>query len=209
MKNVLVAVLFLAVLTISGAYDADAQMCAKMGGGMMGGMDCGMMGGMKHGMGGGMMGGRGCGCGMGCGMMGGMQLPMMHHLKDLKLDAKQETIIDNIRNKSMKEMIKKKADMQILMIDLRALIDSDPVDMKAVEAKMKEMEGLRTSMHLSMIKTREEIKAALTPEQKKKLGEMMSMPCGMDDDMCGMTSPSGDDKEDDNPMMQHMEHMKH
>jgi Spy/CpxP family protein refolding chaperone len=45
--------------------------------------------------------------------------------------------------------------------------------MKAVEAKVKQLEMMRTEMHLSHIKAMEECKTKLTPEQRKKLREMI------------------------------------
>ncbi len=43
--------------------------------------------------------------------------------------------------------------------------------MKAVEASLKKAESVRTDLKLSHIRAREEIKAILTPEQRKKLKE--------------------------------------
>jgi Spy/CpxP family protein refolding chaperone len=53
------------------------------------------------------------------------------------------------------------------------MLHKDSVDLQAVEAKLKQIESLKTDLHLSMIKAREEIKAKLTPEQRKKLKSMM------------------------------------
>ena len=63
--------------------------------------------------------------------------------------------------------------MRIVQIELKDLLRQDPVDMKAVEAKVKQMEMMRTEMHLSHIRAMEDIKTKLTPEQRKKLREMM------------------------------------
>ena len=45
--------------------------------------------------------------------------------------------------------------------------------MKVVEAKVKQLEMIRTEMHLSHIKVMEDIRIKLTPEQRKKLREMI------------------------------------
>ena len=45
--------------------------------------------------------------------------------------------------------------------------------MKAVEAKVKQLKMMRTEMHLSHIKAMEDCKTKLTPEQLKKLREMI------------------------------------
>jgi Spy/CpxP family protein refolding chaperone len=136
----------------------------------------GQMGG--HSMGSGMMGGPGTGCGMmsGSGMGGSMmgtEHPMWKHLMGLNLDEQQKTSIGEIKSKMMKEAIKRMADMRIAQIELKDLLSKDPVGMKAVEAKVKQVEMLRTEMHLSHIKTMEEVKAKLTPEQRKKFRELI------------------------------------
>jgi len=49
----------------------------------------------------------------------------------------------------MKEMIKRRADKQIAKLELKDILGKDPVDMRAVEAKLKEIEAIETDMHLS------------------------------------------------------------
>ena len=137
----------------------------------------GQMGG--HGMGSGMMGGPGTGCGMmsGGGMGGRMMEPehqMWGHLVSLNLDEQQKTSIGEIRSRMMKGAIKRMADMRIAHIELKDLLSKDPVDMKAVEAIMKQSEIVRTETHLSRIKAMEEVKAKLTPEQRNKFREMIA-----------------------------------
>ena len=63
--------------------------------------------------------------------------------------------------------------MRIAQIELKYLLSQDPLDMKAVEAKVKQLEVMKTEMHLSHIKAMEECKTKLTPEQRKKLKEMI------------------------------------
>ena len=137
------------------------------------GMGHGMM--MGHGMG---MGGQGMGHGMMCGCgMGDRMMERAHHLskslKSLDLDEQQKKMIHEIKTRIMKETIRKMADIRIARIELRDFFLQDPVDMKAVEAKVKQLGMMRTEMILSHIKALEEIKAKLTPEQRKKFGEMM------------------------------------
>lgn len=113
------------------------------------------------------------------GMRGdGMMKGMMHgerlwrSLMSLDLNEKQMTEIKEIRNRTAKETIKKRADERILGIELKELLDKDSVDMKTVEAQLKKIEALKTEMHLSIIKAIEEAKSKLTPEQRKKFKEM-------------------------------------
>jgi Spy/CpxP family protein refolding chaperone len=124
------------------------------------------------------MGGRGMGPGMmyGCGM-DGMMMDAEHHMseivKGLNLDDQQKAFMGEIKSRMMKETIRRKADMRIAQIELKDLLMQDTVDMKAVEAKVKQLEMMRTEMQLSHIKAMEECKAKLTPDQRKKFREMM------------------------------------
>lgn len=89
-------------------------------------------------------------------------------LADLGLDDKQKEAIKDIRTTAKKDAIRKIADIRIAGVELREILDKDQVDMGAVEAKLKQLESLKTDMHMSRIKTLEEIKAKLTPEQRQK-----------------------------------------
>jgi Spy/CpxP family protein refolding chaperone len=162
-----------------------------MGGDMMGPMGMGMMArGMNPGcgmagcwgmpgrrMGCGMMGG-----GMGYGMMGPMMmghLSMMRGFMNLDLNDKQKEELFNLRDKSMKEIIRKRSDREIAMLELRELLEKEPVDMKAVEAKVKQVDSLRSDIFLTIIKAREDMKSKLTPAQLKQLKGMYRQGCGM------------------------------
>jgi len=150
-----------AVLTISLLLSVVAVAYAQ-GPGMMGEsseMDPGMMGMM------------GKGSEMGPGMMG--EHHILGKLMSLGLDEKQKEAVKEIIRTNMKETIKKRADLDIARIDLRDLLDKDPVKMKAVESKLKQIASLEADIHLSCIKAHEEIKSRLTPDQRKKLKEMM------------------------------------
>ncbi|HXX58188.1 MAG TPA: periplasmic heavy metal sensor [Thermodesulfovibrionales bacterium] len=193
MRKSLGLVFIFLVLMVFLPGSSFADMCGCMSG--MGGdmpMGCGMMGGMEH-QGMGMMGHMG---GMrGEGRMHEMMMdddhPMWRHLHGLGLDEKQKAEVREIRNRVMKETVKKRAEAQIARIELKELLDKDPIDMKAVEAKLRQIETLETDMRLSLIKAREEVKSKLTPEQRKKMREMMEPGhmmggMGMMEGKCGM-----------------------
>ncbi len=128
-----------------------------------------------------------CGCGNEMGMHRGEQ--MMHHgpgfrggspwarhflwekLMGLGLSDKQRDALKAIRSRVAKETIKKRADLELAQVELRELLGKESVDMSAVEASLKKAESVRTDLRLSHIKAREEIRAVLTPEQRKKLKE--------------------------------------
>ena len=128
------------------------------------------------------------GCSMGDGH------PMMMKLAALGLDDKQQETAKAIHAKVRKASIRKQADREIATIELGEILSHDPVDITAAEAKLKQIESVRTDLHLAHIKAREEIKTILTPDQKKKFRSMMGMmhsDCmGMQDD-CDMMDGMG------------------
>jgi Spy/CpxP family protein refolding chaperone len=99
-----------------------------------------------------------------------------HHLwralMSLGLDEKQREAVKEIKNRVMKDTVMKRADIAVARIDLRDLLGKDQVDMNAAEATLKKIASLQTDMRLSHIKAMQEIKAKLTPEQRKKFKEM-------------------------------------
>ncbi|MBI5604769.1 MAG: Spy/CpxP family protein refolding chaperone [Deltaproteobacteria bacterium] len=140
-----------------------------MGSGMMMGPGMAGHGQAGHGQESGMM--RHCG-----GMMGRMMEGEQHlskYLMGLNLDEQQKKMIGEIKSKMMKETIRKMADIRIGRIEIKDLLHQDPLDMKAVEAKVKQIGQMRTEMALAHIMALEEIKSKLTPEQRKKFVEMM------------------------------------
>jgi len=196
MRKSLVSILFGFIFIAALVSNAQAQMSGGMGekcgcmqeGGMMGGMGYQGMG-MMHGMGG-MHGGA---------MMMGDDHPMWKLLMSLGLDDKQKDALKALRSKTMKDMTKMNADRQIASIELQDLLDKDPVDMKSVEAAVKKNESLKTEMFLAHIKAHEEMKSILTPDQRKRLKEMMEAGRGAS---CGMMGGEAEHKE--MPMHEHM-----
>ena len=66
-------------------------------------------------------------------------------------------------------MIKKRADIEVAEVELREILEKDPVDVKTAETKVKQIASLKTEAAVMHIQGIEDVKAKLTPEQKKKL----------------------------------------
>ncbi len=114
----------------------------------------------------------------------------MGMMMNLGLDEQQKETIHAIIDRTARVLIKKRADLLIAKIDLEEILHKDPVDLRAAEPKLKQIEAMKTDMFLTHLKAFEEIKSKLTPEQRGRLKEMMEMHmmggmmkgCG-----CGMT----------------------
>ena len=112
----------------------------------------------------------------------------------LGLDEKQMESIKEIKNRVMKDTIRKSADLEVARIDLKDIIHMGQVDMNAAEAMLKKIASLQTDIRLSHIKAMQEIKSKLTPEQRKKFKEMREMGPGQERMMHGgmrMTTQAG------------------
>ncbi|MGD0283232.1 MAG: hypothetical protein ABSB95_12825 [Dissulfurispiraceae bacterium] len=164
MKRQLIIVVLAAVVMLLGTYNSSAETCDCMcnpGEGMHEDSPAMPHGMMRHSM---------------ERMDGpGDDLPIMMFLMGLGLDEKQKEEAREIESGLMKSTVRMKSDVQIAMMEMKDILDKDPVDMKAVESKLKKTESLLTTMKLSGIKAFEEVKSKLTAGQRIKLREMMEM----------------------------------
>ena len=120
-----------------------------------------------------MGGGMGMGPGGGMGMWDGAH--GRHITSMLGLDDNQTVQVKPILYKLQKDMVKKKADIEVAEVELEEILGKDPVDLKAAEAKVKQIASLKAEAAMIHIQGIENIKAKLTAEQKKKLTEMMQI----------------------------------
>ena len=180
MKNVAIILTSFAMLLSFGLHRADAQPADRGEGSMrpdysMAGGACMPADDLRS-----SMGARG-----GMRMMGHMGMMtedimearhrVMGMLMNLALDSKQKEAIHAIIERTAKNLILKRSDLLIGKIDLEDIIHKDPVDMRAAESQLKQIEAMKTNMFLTHLKAFEEIKATLTPEQRSKLKEMTEM----------------------------------
>ncbi|HEY4708507.1 MAG TPA: PDZ domain-containing protein [Thermodesulfobacteriota bacterium] len=191
---------------MSGGSCPDCPMCGNMGqtpcpqtpcpmmGQMMGqaGGQCPQMDGKKgmrrHGDGKGMM----MGPGMSGGMMGHMYGKLMRAVKGLDLTAEQKAKARDIHTNFRKQAIKTGAEIKIARIELHELLKAEPVNMEKVKAKAGEIASKSADLMLSGIRSMEEFKKVLTPQQRGKLNDMLAFDSGADDMDAGEDEMSRD-----------------
>jgi Spy/CpxP family protein refolding chaperone len=93
----------------------------------------------------------------------------LRHRQELSLTPQQVETLKKLGMDSRRAAIRAAADRKVAQLDLMSLRQSDPVDMSRVEAKVREIERLRADSRLAAIRTDEQAKAQLTPEQREKL----------------------------------------
>jgi Spy/CpxP family protein refolding chaperone len=123
--------------------------------------------------------GRGMGGGMDMGPGGGMGMwdgtHARHFISMLDLNDNQTAEVKSILFKLQKDMIRKRAEIEVAEVELEEILCKDPLDMAVVEAKVKQLASLKAEATMMHIQGVEAVKAKLTPEQKKKLVEIMPM----------------------------------
>jgi Spy/CpxP family protein refolding chaperone len=94
---------------------------------------------------------------------------ILSYRHELGLTNAQVQGLERIRDDFQREAIKLDADQRVAQMDLAALLRTDPVDLPKVEAKVREIERLRSDLRIGRIRAVERGKAMLTPEQRTKL----------------------------------------
>jgi hypothetical protein len=101
---------------------------------------------------------------------------MLNNKEALGLSPDQVRRLEQLRDNFQRQSIRSEADLRIIDLDIAALLDSEPVDMAKLEAKMREEEKLRTDLRIARIRAIEQGKALLDADQKKKLTELLRQP---------------------------------
>ena len=159
------------------------------------GDDLGDMGPMMapEGRGGGGMGPGAMGPGMGRGgrfMRHGGFGPML--ARELDLTPQQIEKMKASHEAQQRKTIQGRADIQIARLDLRKLIEADKPDSRAIEAQIDRIAGLRAGLAKSRVAAMLDFRAALTPEQQKKLRELRDKGPEMRDRGASPQRKSGD-----------------
>lgn len=93
---------------------------------------------------------------------------LLKHEKDIGLTVDQVLKLKDLQLSLDKIRIKAEADIQIAERELKALTDNEKSDLAAIEAKLKQSEDQQVALRMASIKTRRDVMAILTPEQREK-----------------------------------------
>ncbi len=116
--------------------------------------------------------GHGSMSGHGAGMMHNSTSHLIRHLlkheKDIGLTTEQVAQLKEMQLNMDKLRIKIEADIQVAEREFKALNEDEKSDLGAIETKLKQSGDLQASLRLTSVKTRREVLALLTPEQRAK-----------------------------------------
>ena len=94
--------------------------------------------------------------------------PVDRLLGRLDLTEQQRDRVREIQDQLHKTLIRKRAEEQVSALELKQLLDRDPINLKEVESQLLQMAALKVEMQLAPVKAFEMVKQELTPEQRKK-----------------------------------------
>lgn len=98
---------------------------------------------------------------------------MLRRQADLGLGPEQVQRLEQFRLDFRREAVRRVADLRVAQLELGELTRADQADLAAVEAKLRDIERLRTDLRLAAIRTVEAGKAELTPDQRTKLRTLL------------------------------------
>ena len=101
---------------------------------------------------------------------------LLRHHDELGLSTDQVQSLERLRTDFQREAIRRGADVRVAEVELTTLLNADPVDLGQVETKLREIERLRTDLRLARIRTIEQGKAQLSPDQRAKLRSLLAEP---------------------------------
>lgn len=101
---------------------------------------------------------------------------MLRHRDRLALSSEQIRTLEQLKKNYQRHAIRSEADLRIAELDLAGLLESEPVDLEGVEAKVREIERLRADLRIARIRAIERGKQQLSAEQRATLNDLLTEP---------------------------------
>lgn len=95
---------------------------------------------------------------------------------DLGLDGEQRESIREIHARTIRDSARKHAEILVARMELEEITHKKPIDIGAIEGKLKQVAALDLHVRLSHFKAMAEIESKLTPEQRKRLVSIQTPP---------------------------------
>jgi Spy/CpxP family protein refolding chaperone len=99
---------------------------------------------------------------------------MLNWREELALSPAQVQSLERLRSDFQREATRRAADLRAAETALGTTLQTEPVDLAAVEAKLRDIERQRADLRLARVKTIEQGKGQLTPEQRTKLSTLLA-----------------------------------
>ena len=89
-------------------------------------------------------------------------------LQQLGLNESQQSTVQTLERTHAKEVIRLKAELATMQVDLRQLLQTDPVDLGRVKPALQAMAAKEADLRLAHITLMQDIRQVLTPDQQKQ-----------------------------------------
>ena len=96
---------------------------------------------------------------------------------ELSFSDEQVRKLQSIRIECEKNRIMIRARIKVGELELQELLNQSEVDLDKVDAKIKEIGGMKIESEINDIHSMIDARAILTPEQKEKLKDLRPIPC--------------------------------
>jgi len=103
-------------------------------------------------------------------------------LQQLALNESQQSTVHTLLRTHAKEVIRLKAAMDTMRVDLRPLLQTDPVEIHRVKQALQAIAAKEVDLHLAHLTVLQDIRQVLTPEQQKKFRTMFEHHRGHDEE---------------------------
>lgn len=97
---------------------------------------------------------------------------ILKNQEELGLSDEQVKKIKNLKLEAKKDLIKKKAEIDVIAVDIKAKMWEDAVDTEAVNKLIDQKYELKKAKTKSLMEAYAALKSILTEEQKKKLKDL-------------------------------------
>lgn len=104
---------------------------------------------------------------------------ILENKEELGLSDKQVEQVKDLKLKTKKDLIGKKAELEILGLDIKAAMWNDPLDVNAVNKLIDKKYDIKKEKEKSLIGAYAALKGLLTEEQKEKMKGLFKK-CKMD-----------------------------
>lgn len=104
---------------------------------------------------------------------------MLRHRAELGLSSEQVQGLEQLRADFQREAVGRAAELRAAETNLQTLLEADAADLTQVEPKLREIERLRADLRLARIRTIEQGKGLLSPEQRARLRELLQAPASL------------------------------
>ena len=98
---------------------------------------------------------------------------MLRYHEELNLSPNQVQNLETLRDEFQREAIRYDADIRIAELELQKLLRAESLDLEQVKPKLQEIEHLKSELRFARLRTIQQGKALLSPEQQNRLEALL------------------------------------